>query len=225
MINFNILENLVCNCTPWKRRAKQPRAGRRGKMGGSGRTGSHVDSSDSSSGSADSADTTDTNLRRVYSNAKKHNIHVLPVEATFQMDNLYPTSNKVETWNTFVVGNDKTYIMVNINDNHLNIQNPHALHNHTAENILSLELREFFDPVWDATLQGNRMEFFISWNDKLFITNTYPFINDHSQVVGAIMFMRNFDPANYSAGPKRAGLLQRWNKQHENDAGVRVTQR
>lgn len=133
--------------------------------------------------------------------AHTYNISILPVVANYNIDNLYPSTNQVHLWNTFVVGNDKTYILANIKDlglltdNEKNDQDSVSgrLLNNRSYSILPSALSQFMDTIWDYTLGGQQMQFFMLWNARLFFTNTYPLQNTHSKVIGAVMFMRAFD--------------------------------
>lgn len=118
----------------------------------------------------------------------KYNIHILKVDENFHLKNLYPISDQVERWSTLIIGNDKTYIQVSMGD--FQIENGEELLNKTGNNILSQELQEFFDPLWTQTLAGNQLQFYMSVSSKLYFVNTYPFVNDRKEVIGAVMFIR-----------------------------------
>jgi hypothetical protein len=130
--------------------------------------------------------------RKIYNVSREHKVSILPIIPDFDIDNLYPLTDHVELWNIFIVGNDKTYILVNINDDHIILPNPDLL-NHQAKNILSDDLEKLFDGIWDKTLQGKQLQFYMVWNGKLYFINTYPFFNGKNKVIGAIMFMRTFE--------------------------------
>ena len=113
--------------------------------------------------------------------------------ADFDIENLYPLTDHVELWNIFIVGNDKTYILANVNDPHILIPNINALPNKQAQNILPDELITVFNSIWSKTLTGKQLQFYMVWNGKLYFVNTYPFFNGKNVVIGAIMFMRAFE--------------------------------
>lgn len=130
---------------------------------------------------------------KIYRVSNDYNITVLPFQADFEIDNLYPITNKVELWNIFVVGNDKTYILANIKDPNIYVPHTAELLNHKSENILPSDLHRFFDAVWDSTLGGKQLQFCILWNNRLYLLNSYPFYNSKKTIVGATMFMRQYD--------------------------------
>ena len=120
----------------------------------------------------------------------KYDIHILKVAQDFHIKNLYPVTDQVEKWTVFVIGNDMTYIHVSVGDFHF--PNHEGLLNNKGSNILTLELNEFLEPLWRQTLGGNQLQFYMSVQQKLYFVNTYPFINDNREVIGAIMFIRPF---------------------------------
>jgi hypothetical protein len=120
-------------------------------------------------------------------------ISILPLIPAFDLDNLYHTKQPPELWNTFIVGNDKTYILANITDPFISVPNSEILINKQGHNILPLELMKVFDDIWNKTLQNKQLQFFLVWNTRLYFTNTYPFLNAKGKVIGACLFMRLFD--------------------------------
>lgn len=138
----------------------------------------------------------------------KYDIHILKVADTFHLSNLYPITDQVEKWSVFVVGNDMTYIHASLGDFDIpEIKNHNALLNRKGPNILSFELNEFFEPIWKQTLSGTQLQFYLSVRQRLFFVNTYPFINDKKDVIGAIMFIRPFTSEKYESAdmPKNLG--------------------
>jgi hypothetical protein len=107
---------------------------------------------------------------------------------------LYPLTDHVELWSTLVVGNDKTYILSNINDCELYFPREKLL-NRKDTSILPHELSTFFDAIWDRTLIGTQLQFYMVWMGRVYFVNTYPFRNGKGKVIGAIMFIRPFDPS------------------------------
>jgi hypothetical protein len=147
----------------------------------------------------------------------KHSITILPIPPipNDNSPNLYPPSNQVETWNIFVVGSDKTYILANVNDPFTKVPNNDVLLNHKAENIIPPDMQEFFDAVWDQTLKNTKLQLYVAWNDRLFHVNTYPLVNDTDVVVGATMFMRAFNHANYEPGEAVLEKMEKQRKSYE----------
>jgi hypothetical protein len=130
--------------------------------------------------------------QRIYSVSKRYKISILPITPHFDIDNLYPLTDHVELWNIFIVGNDKTYILANVNDPNITIPNVEKLPNHDGK-VLPEELDIFFQSIWDKTLSGKQLQFYMVWNNRLFFVNTYPFFNGKGKVIGAAMFMRAFE--------------------------------
>jgi len=130
--------------------------------------------------------------KKLYDVTHKCKLSILPITTKYDIENLYPITDHVEHWNIFIVGNDKTYILASVNDPHIHIPNYEQLPNKQGKNIIPDELTKVFDSVWDSTLQGNQLQFYLVWDSKLYFMNTYPFLNDKKKVIGAIMFMRAF---------------------------------
>jgi hypothetical protein len=131
--------------------------------------------------------------KNLYKVTRKYKISILPITPNFDIDNLYPLTDHVELWNIFIVGNDKTYILANVNDPHILIPNVGMLPNKQAQNILPDEMMTVLNSIWTKTLTGKQLQFYMVWNSKLYFINTYPFFNGKSAVIGAIMFMRAFE--------------------------------
>lgn len=140
----------------------------------------------------DKQDELDKNIINI---CKEYHITILPITSNVDVDidNLYPVTDHVELWNIFIIGNDKTYILAKVNDKHINIPNIDKLLNRKAENLLPDELRKIFDKIWDKTLSGKQLQFYMVWNNKLYFINTYPFFNGKGKIIGAILFMRTFE--------------------------------
>lgn len=164
MLNFNLWENINLNFAEC--------CGRKCKTMGEDETTSKV--------IRDGAGTT-------------YDITMLPVAPDFDITNLYSHTTDARLWNTFVIGNDMTYIHASINDPHTKIPLANALPN-TRGKGLPNELVMLFDALWTKTLAGKHQQMFMVWNGKLYITNTYPLTNSKSKnIIGAVMFMRAFE--------------------------------
>jgi hypothetical protein len=120
----------------------------------------------------------------------KYDIHILKVAEGFHIKNLYPVTDQVEKWSVFVIGNDMTYIHASVGDFH--VPGYEDLLNNKGNNILPNELNEFFEPIWKKTLDGSQLQFYMSVKQRLYFVNTYPFVNENKDVIGAIMFIRPF---------------------------------
>ena len=124
--------------------------------------------------------------------ANKHHISILPVTTGIEIENLYPASNHVQNWSTFVVGRDKTYILANCKS--FAMVNADKLLNNRSVGIMPGEMREFFDPIWDKTMaKKQNLQFFIVFDGKTMFVNTYNISNSNGLVIGATMFIRDFD--------------------------------
>lgn len=137
-----------------------------------------------------------SDLRDAY-NAKNYDITVIPLpHSMYVVNNLYPPWNQVGTWDIFIIGNDRTYILAEIRSfKTATKQLGESLIDHQANGIMDDELKQFFDPLWDKTLKGSKMQLFIAFRGKNYLINTFPFTiesNDSSRVIGAILFMRVF---------------------------------
>lgn len=131
--------------------------------------------------------------KNIYKVTRKYKISILPITPNFDIDNLYPLTDHVELWNIFIVGNDKTYILANVNDPYITLPQATRLPNKQGQDILPNELVIVFDSIWTKTLMGKQLQFYMVWNGKLYFINTYPFFNGKRKVIGAILFMRGFD--------------------------------
>lgn len=131
--------------------------------------------------------------KNIYDVSPEYKVSILPIQAHFDIENLYPTTDQVHIWNIFIVGCDKTYILANINDEHICIPNARQLPNHQGPKMLPNELVIVFDNIWTKTLEGRKLQFYMVWNGKLYLINTYPMSNNKNKIIGGILFMRGFD--------------------------------
>jgi hypothetical protein len=121
--------------------------------------------------------------------ASRYNMSILPVPTDLYIDNLYPPTNHVDQWNVFIIGNDKTYVHASVYD--LDLPEAKSFCNQRPGNVLCRELQDFFEPIYDQTLVNNKLQFFMTWQGKLYLVNTYPIINQFEEVIGAIIFIRD----------------------------------
>jgi hypothetical protein len=131
--------------------------------------------------------------QELYNVTKKYKISILPIASGFDLDNLYPLTNHVAAWSTFIVGKDKTYILANCKNLKIENLNTDKLLNHTGEGIIPDEMREFLDPIWDRTLMGNQCQFYMVFNGQTYFANSYPFLNNKKKVIGGILFLRLYE--------------------------------
>jgi hypothetical protein len=118
----------------------------------------------------------------------KYNISILPLPPNFNISDLYPETNNVETWNIFIIGKDKKYVLKKTNNLNINIPESTIINQSKGSGIL-----EFFDPIWDKTLQGKQLQFFMIYDHRTYFVNTYPYYNDEHDIIGASMFVRPCD--------------------------------
>lgn len=121
---------------------------------------------------------------------ERYNITILPVHANFCIDNLYPETNQVHKWNIIIIGKDKTFIHVSIHD--LDLPEYDTFPNRRAGNVLDRHLQDFFDPIFEKTLSNQKLQFVMGWSHRIFLVNTYPLNNQFGNVIGAVIFIRNY---------------------------------
>jgi hypothetical protein len=119
----------------------------------------------------------------------RYNITILTVIDDYVFENLYPKTNQVQTWNVFIVGNDKTFITSNNTDFSI----PEDIVNTRGEKIPSRELKEIFDEIFEKTLTGQDLQFLMLFSNKTYVVNTYFLSNQNKKVIGACAFIRLFD--------------------------------
>ncbi len=168
-------------------------------------------------------------MESLYRVSQKYKLSILPISSEYELENLYPITDRVHEWNTMIVGNDKTYILSHVGDNKLEVpKNDLEDIVNTNGSKLPEELFLFFDSVWDYTLQGTQLQFYIVLNGKLYLINTYCLRNKSNKVIGGTLFMRNFDtlPPSYSRmtsrdiGKAKGGILQYTNASLSNTPNV-----
>jgi hypothetical protein len=124
---------------------------------------------------------------------QQYDIVMLPIIPDFfKMDNLYPPWNHVDEWDIFMVGNDKTYILANVNSFKTSVNLSQHLLNNRAAGIVDEELAMFLDPLWDKTLAGSQLQFFMEMREQQYIVNTFHLTNMDKTIVGAVMLLRPF---------------------------------
>ena len=133
----------------------------------------------------------DENLNKLYKVSKAYNLSVLPISPDYSFDNLYPITNHVEVWSTLVVGSDKSYILCNVGDENIKFENKDEIVN-TKGSKIPRDLFLFLNNVWDISLTGKNLQFFIVLDSHLYIFNSYCLKNEKGHIVGCIGFIRNF---------------------------------
>lgn len=133
--------------------------------------------------------------KEVLDTSKRFNITILPIKPHIIIKNLYPTTNMVEKWSTLIVGNDKTYILCNLNEGLKDVVDNKDLLNRQGLNILPNDLNLFLNSIFDMTLKNKKLQFFMIYKNKIYFVNTFPFTDDddNKDVIGAICFIRAFE--------------------------------
>lgn len=146
-------------------------------------------------------------VNRLYKVSKQLKISVLPISESYQLEDLYPIHNNVNTWNYFVVGKNKDYICAYVgnkkcllSESHLGLDTSKLI-NTKGINYLPDELWKFFDSTWDITLKGKSLCFYIVMNGKLYLINTFPLRNNNNDICGGSLFMRDFESIPKNAVP------------------------
>jgi hypothetical protein len=139
--------------------------------------------------------------RQLFDVSKKLKISILPISQDSEIENLYPSENHVYLWNVFVVGSDKRYVHSKIGNEscllskkYLNLKDKDIMD--TKGGVMPSELFDFFDKLWDLTLNGRNLQLYVMMNGKLYLINTYSFKNSKNKIVGAVCFMRDFQNFN-----------------------------
>lgn len=121
---------------------------------------------------------------------ERYNITILPVHANFRIDNLYPETNQVHKWNIIIIGKDKTFVHVSIHD--LDMPGFESFPNRRSGNVLDRHLQDFFDPIFDKTLNNEKLQFVMGWSQRIYLVNTYPLTNQVGTVIGGVVFIRDY---------------------------------
>jgi hypothetical protein len=152
-------------------------------------------------------DTLDTNIsdykknyftsKRIIEMGASHKLQILPVMRGKEIVDLYPPTDQVHLWNTFVVGRKLNYIVANVNDLNIGVDEPKYLLNNHADNIMDKDIKQFFDHIWKETLDGVDLQFFMIKGGKTFFVNTYCLQNGNNQTIGGLCFIRNIETLPY----------------------------
>lgn len=127
----------------------------------------------------------------LYDYSRQNDILIIPLVKEYNLDNLYPKEDQVEQWNIFIVGQDKTYIQAKVTNTLFEIDEKKILNTKGDEKIsISPRFKHFLDKIWDYTLSGQKLQFFTYISSKLFLLNSYPFLNDCDEIIGGICFIR-----------------------------------
>jgi hypothetical protein len=130
-------------------------------------------------------------INKLYNASKAYNLSVLPISPNYNFDNLFPITNHVEFWSTFIIGSDKSYILCNVGDSYIKFENKDIVNTKGAK--IPKDLFEFLNNVWDISLGGKNLQFFIVLDSHLYIFNSYCLKNEQGIIIGCTGFMRNFE--------------------------------
>ena len=126
-----------------------------------------------------------------------HQLQILPVMRGKEITDLYPPTDQVHLWNTFVVGKKLNYIVANVNDLNIGVNDPKYLLNSKADNLMDDDIKRFFDHIWEETLSGVDLQFFMIKSGRTFFVNTYCLQNGNQQTIGGLCFIRNIETLPY----------------------------
>lgn len=132
------------------------------------------------------------NFEKLFQTGKTLKISILPISSDFTIENLYPITNQVHRWSSFVVGCDKTYILSNVGD--LNLKqffDENVLNNKGIK--LPDEIFNFLDHIWSITLKGEDVQIYMVFSGSIYLLNSYAIKNKNNKIIGAIAFIRSFE--------------------------------
>jgi hypothetical protein len=135
--------------------------------------------------------------KRIIEMGANHKLQILPVMRGKEILDLYPVTDQVHLWNTFVVGKKMNYIVANVNDLNIGVEDPKYLLNTTADNLMDDDIKTFFEHIWKETLGGVDLQFFMIKSGKTFFVNTYCLQNGNQETIGGLCFIRNVQTLPY----------------------------
>lgn len=134
--------------------------------------------------------------KKIIDKAKEFNIILLPIEKHIQLDDIFPKENHVEEWNIFIIGKSKNYILANIKSLGLDEDLRDKIVNTKGLHALPEELVTFLDSVWEETLKGTSMQFFIIVKSVTYLCNSFPLQTTAKNSIGALLFVRKMNSVN-----------------------------
>lgn len=135
--------------------------------------------------------------KRIVELGATHKLQILPVMRGKEILDLYPHTDQVHLWNTFVVGKKMNYIVANVNDLNIGVDDPKYLLNTKADNLMDEDINRFFEHIWTETLDGADLQFFMIKSGKTFFVNTYCLQNGNHETIGGLCFIRNVETLPY----------------------------
>jgi hypothetical protein len=130
-------------------------------------------------------------LETIAESGEVHNVIVLPTRQGTIIDNIFPINNHVEHFNILIIGSDRNYIFTRLQD--FTFPGSDQLVNNKYSDKMPAGFRQILDNIWDATLEGKILHFYMIYKGKTYITQTFPLQNRASKVVGALALIRNVE--------------------------------
>jgi hypothetical protein len=135
--------------------------------------------------------TKDKNERTFYENKlmslqENIDIKVLPFLSFLPLTDIFPESNHVAGWSTYVNGKNKRLV---VSQDNLQLSDNSML-NKKYDNVLDGKNGEFFDTVFQMIISGHENQFLMVYKEKLYFANCYCFRNEEKAVIGGILFIR-----------------------------------
>ena len=133
-----------------------------------------------------------------------NNVIVLPTRQGVILDNIYPINNHCEFFNILIIGSDKNYLFHRLYD--LSFPGSEKLTNSKYVEKMPSSLRNILESIWDKTLGGKILHFYMIYKGKTYLTNAFPLQNEQNKSVGAIAFIRNVETIRNSEDNPRISL-------------------
>ena len=137
--------------------------------------------------------TNDDDYQSIYEQAQASNILLIPATNIQTLKSLFPETNHVHLFSILVVGKNREYILVKLNGD-LRFNGQEKLVNNKQNDSMPTEIRKVLDGVWDKTINDAKsLQFLMVYKGICYLCNSYPFLNESKEVIGAICFLRNID--------------------------------
>jgi hypothetical protein len=117
-------------------------------------------------------------------------LFVIPIDSKYDIDNLYPSTDRVHMWNIFAIGSDKSYIFVRANDDPCEVFKTSLKENNHAMSDSTNSLLRFMDDTWKHVLDGHSLHVYLFLIHTLYLVSAFPIVNGRQNVIGGMMFMR-----------------------------------
>lgn len=115
-------------------------------------------------------------------------IQILPfVKGSFELQNLFPTNNRVQDWSHLVLGNDRR--VISFRDT-LGFSNGENLPNNRFDDVLKGPYARFFEVCMDLILSGCGSSFLLLFKGTVHLATLFSYLNDSGRVVGGAVYIR-----------------------------------